>query len=150
MINLSISNVFKKQISKEWFTDAVNATLLHEKVDPSNNDLSILIRNDDFLRKLKKQYFGINEPTDVLSFPAGDVNPETNHNYLGDIIISYTQAEKNAETSNKTTRSELMLLVVHGVLHLLGYDHADPETQKVMWEKQDVILGVLEGNKLDA
>jgi len=145
MVNLSISNVFKKQVSKEWFTEAVNATLNHEKIDTSTSDLSILIRNDDFLRKLKKQYFGINEPTDVLSFPAGDLNPETNHYYLGDVIISYPQAENNAKNSNKTTQSELMLLVVHGVLHLLGYDHADEETQKEMWNKQDVILGTLEG-----
>jgi probable rRNA maturation factor len=145
MINLSISNLYKKQVSKEWLTNAAIATLNDEKIDPSINDLSILVRNDNFLRKLKKQYFGIDEPTDVLSFPAGDKNPETNHIYLGDIIISYPQAEKNAALANKSTKEEILLLVVHGVLHLLGYDHADSETQNEMWGKQDVILGKIEG-----
>jgi probable rRNA maturation factor len=149
MINLSISNIYKKMVHREWFIEAVNTTLIQEYLDPNTNDLSILIRNDDFLRKLKRQYFGINEPTDVLSFPAGDVNPETNHQYLGDIIISYTQAENNANISNKTVKSEIMLLVIHGVLHLLGYDHADEATQKIMWEKQDAILKMLKRQNQD-
>jgi probable rRNA maturation factor len=143
MINLSISTSYKKQVAKDWFTQSALIALTFEQIDPELNDLSILVRNDNFLRKLKKQYFGIDEPTDVLSFQAGDENPETNHIYLGDIIISYPQAEKNAASANKSTEQEIRLLVVHGILHLLGHDHADEATQKAMWEKQDAILGLM-------
>ena len=143
MINLSISRIYKKQVADDWFISPANAALEHENINPQSHDLSIIVRNDDFIKKYKLKYFGINEPTDVLSFPAGDPNPETGHIYLGDIIISYPQAEKNAVEANKMPREEIYLLVVHGVLHLLGYDHADQETQKIMWEKQEQILGSL-------
>ena len=149
MIHLSITTQYKKQVIKDWFSSAAIATLEHEKIDLAKNDISILVRNDAFLRKLKKQYFGIDEPTDVLSFPAGDENPETGNIYLGDIIISYPQAEINASNANKTTQSEIALLVIHGVLHLLGYDHADDHDQKIMWEKQETILKTLEGKEKD-
>ena len=126
MINLSISTSYKKLVNSEWFTQPAMAALLYEHIDPEVNDLSILVRNDSFLRKLNKQYFGIDEPTDVLSFPAGDINPETNHTYLGDIIISYPQTEKNASDANKTTQQEIMLLVVHVFHEILKQIHNHP------------------------
>jgi probable rRNA maturation factor len=143
MINLSVSPQYRKEINKLWFTAAATATLLHEGVDAENHDISILIRNDDFLRKLKNKYFGIDETTDVLSFPAGDEDPETSRIYLGDIIISLPQTKRQAESASKTLQQEISLLVVHGTLHLLGYDHADDESQKTMWEHQDAILNRL-------
>ena len=149
MIHISISTLYKKNVTKESLSDAAISTLEYEKIDPEINDISILVRNDPFIRKLKKQYFGIDEATDVLSFPAGDSDPESGHIYLGDIVISFPQAENNALAANKSTRSEISLLVVHGVLHLLGYDHADEESQKNMWAKQEMILNKLEGKKKD-
>jgi probable rRNA maturation factor len=143
MINLSVSPQYRKEIDKCWFTSAATATLLHEEINPENHDISILVRNDDFLRKLKNKYFGIDETTDVLSFPAGDEDPETSHIYLGDIIIALPQTKRQAETAAKTLQQEISLLVVHGTLHLLGYDHADNESQKTMWERQDAILSHL-------
>ena len=143
MINLSISTPFKKLVRKEWFIASVEQTFNSEEIDTILTDVSILVRDDAFIRKYKKEYFGIDEATDVLSFPAGETSPETNHYYLGDIILSYPQAENNAKQANKSTQQEIKLLVIHGILHLLGYDHADEKTQKVMWEKQESILRLL-------
>jgi probable rRNA maturation factor len=143
MINLSISPQYRKEIDKLWFTNAATAALLYEGVNVENHDIAILVRNDDFLKKLKNKYFGINETTDVLSFPAGDEDPETLHIYLGDIIISLPQVKRQAESAAKTIQQEISLLVIHGTLHLLGYDHADEESEKIMWERQDAILNHL-------
>ena len=140
MVNLSISNQYKKYIDKAWLNQVVNTTLTYEEVDYENSDLSILVRNDEFLRKLKNKYFGINETTDVLSFPAGDEDPESHRMYLGDIIVSLPQTQRQAEAAGKTLQQEFALLIVHGILHLLGFDHADESTQQEMWAHQDAIL----------
>jgi probable rRNA maturation factor len=144
MINLSISTQYKKFIPQGIIEESINASLSFEKVDYKKSEITILIRNDDFLRKYKKKYFGIDETTDVLSFPAGFPSPETGLEYLGDIIISYPQVEFNARSAGKSPNDELKLLLVHGVLHLLGYDHTDSASQKIMWDKQDQILLLLD------
>ncbi len=74
-------------------------------------------------------------PTDVLSFPSG--TRET----LGDIVISYETARANARTAHWRTRDELDLLVVHGLLHLLGYDDMNPRDRARMWRRQEKIVG---------
>ncbi len=87
---------------------------------------------------------GIEAPTDVLSFPDGDIDPDTGEPYLGDILISFPRAEVQAGTSNHSIEQELQLLVVHGVLHLLGYDHAEPESKERMWAAQEEIFARLD------
>lgn len=143
MVNISISTPFKKMITKDWLIKTVEIALHFEEKDPQNYDLTILIRNDDFIRKLKFKYFGIDESTDVLSFPAGDEDPETHRIYLGDVVISFPQTERQASAAGKTTKQEISLLVVHGILHLLGYDHIDDPSQDLMWKKQEMILNQL-------
>ncbi|MHC1784796.1 MAG: rRNA maturation RNase YbeY [Anaerolineaceae bacterium] len=106
-------------------------------------DLSIVIENDESVRELNEQYRGINAPTDVLSFEANQIDPETGIKYLGDIIISLDQAKRQAKKSNHPLIAELQLLAVHGTLHLLGYDHADEEEKRVMWALQKEILTFL-------
>ena len=59
---------------------------------------------------------------------------------MGEIVISYPQAKRQAREARKPLKAELALLVVHGVLHLLGYDHAEPQEEKIMWAKQDRVL----------
>lgn len=106
----------------------------------SGVDLTILVSDDAQLRQLNHQFLGIDEPTDVLSFPAGHIDPDTNTTYLGDIVLSYPRASEQAIAAGHPLEEELRLLAVHGVLHLLGYDHAEPEEQAVMWNAQDQIL----------
>jgi probable rRNA maturation factor len=103
-------------------------------------DLSIVIDTDEVLKELNLAYRGIDEPTDVLSFESGEIDPETGIPYLGDIIISLDQANRQAEKSNHTLMAELQLLTVHGVLHLLGHDHAELEEKRRMWAVQKEIM----------
>jgi probable rRNA maturation factor len=93
---------------------------------------------------LNRQYLGVDAPTDVLSFPVGEVDPESEALYLGDILISYPQALAQAEAAGHPVQAELQLLVVHGTLHLLGYDHAEEDEKTLMWKAQDEILARLE------
>jgi len=106
-------------------------------------DLSIVLTNDEELRRLNLQFLGIDAPTDVLSFPAGEHDPETANLYLGDVIISLPSAQSQAEQGGHTIEDELRLLTVHGVLHLLGFDHAEAGDRDHMWLLQDAILADL-------
>ena len=79
-------------------------------------------------------------PTDVLSFPASETDPDTGASYIGDILISIPRAQAQADAAGHPLEAEVQLLVVHGVLHLLGYDHADAEEKALMWKAQAEIL----------
>lgn len=105
-----------------------------------DTSLTILISDDEQLRLLNRQFLGIDEPTDVLSFPAGHIDPDTHTTYLGDVIISYPRAIEQAEVAGHPIEEELRLLVVHGMLHLLGFDHAEPQDKERMWQAQEEIL----------
>ncbi len=102
--------------------------------------LTIALEGDDVLHKLNREYRGIDETTDVLSFPAEEYDPDSQSWYIGDIIISLPQAERQALAAGHSAINELRLLVVHGVLHLLGYDHHDEEQKRIMWQAQAEIL----------
>lgn len=120
---------------------------------PPQSELTIVITDDAQLADLNRQFLGIDAPTDVLSFPAsafdpsqseaGDTNPETGAAYLGDVIISYSRAQAQAVSGRHPVQDELQLLVVHGVLHLLGYDHADGAGKEKMWSLQAEVLARL-------
>ena len=106
----------------------------------SDGDVTIVLSDDKQLHKLNREYLGFDAPTDVLSFPASESDPETGARYLGDIIISVERARSKAEAAAHPLQSELQLLVVHGVLHLLGYDHAEADEKTRMWAAQAKIL----------
>jgi probable rRNA maturation factor len=76
----------------------------------------------------------------VLSFPASETDPETARRYLGDILVSIPRAEEQARAAGHALETEVQLLVVHGTLHLLGYDHAEAEEKKHMWAMQAEVL----------
>ena len=118
---------------------AVLATLTHQKESVEMN-LSVVLTDNRKLRKLNRDYLGIDAPTDVLSFPASESDPETGARYIGDILISVPYAAKGARQAGHPLESELQLLVVHGVLHLLGHDHAKLKEKAKMWKAQREIL----------
>lgn len=123
---------------------AANMAMDHEKVS-DGAALTILLTDDEYLRDLNLQYRGEDHATDVLSFPGGDPIPgaEDLLEYLGDIAISVDTAEAQAEAKGHETAAELQLLAVHGVLHLLGYDHQDEDQKATMWAVQAAILARL-------
>lgn len=118
---------------------AANVALVHES-EPLESDLSIVLTDDARLQQLNRDYLGIDAPTDVLSFPASETDPETGSRYVGDILISMPRAQAQAESAGHALESEVQLLVVHGVLHLLGHDHAEAEEKARMWKAQAEIL----------
>jgi probable rRNA maturation factor len=117
--------------------EAAERTLTHQAVA---GDLTILLSDDGRVRELNRQYLGIDAATDVLSFPASEADPDTGATYLGDVIISVSQAGAQARASGHGLEAEVQLLVVHGVLHLLGHDHAQPEGKERMWAAQADVL----------
>ena len=106
-------------------------------------DLSIVLTDNRRLRQLNRDYLGIDAPTDVLSFPASESDPETGAAYLGDILISIPYARASSKKAGNSLEEEVQLLVVHGVLHLLGHDHARPREKSRMWKAQREILEAL-------
>jgi len=106
-------------------------------------DLTLALSDDAQLHDLNRQFLEIDAPTDVLSFPSGEIDPDTETLYLGDVIISYPRAQAQAAAGGHPVEDELQLLVVHGTLHLLGHDHAEEEQKAAMWALQTRALEAL-------
>ena len=120
-------------------TQAASAALEHES-QPLESELSIVLTDDARLHELNRDYLGVDAPTDVLSFPASERDPETGAPYIGDILISVPRARSQAEAAGHAPEAEVQLLIVHGVLHLLGHDHAEADEKARMWKAQAEIL----------
>ena len=118
---------------------AAKAALKHQTGSARAN-LTLVLTDNRRLRRLNRDYLGIDAPTDVLSFPASEPDPETGSRYLGDILISIPYARKGARQAGNSLEAEVQLLVVHGVLHLLGHDHAKPKEKAKMWKAQREVL----------
>ena len=150
MISIQIAEVLSaKKIPPEVIDQcerAAQTTLARAYTSPVAG-VTIVITDDDQLHQLNRNFLGIDAPTDVLSFPAEEIDPDSGEEYLGDILISYPRAVAQADSSNHAVQDELQLLVVHGVLHLLGYDHIE-EKKEVMWAIQSEILASL-GNSIN-
>lgn len=139
MIHIEIAEGYRSSIDIQFIEKAAKGALAQQTAQV-DADLSVVITSDEQLRELNRQYRDIDAPTDVLSFPGDFTDPENNIPYMGDILISYPQAERQAAAGQHSILAELQLLVVHGVLHLLGHDHANPEEQALMWAAQKEIL----------
>ena len=129
----------KYPFPEELLEHAARAALEHEAAS-QDAELSIVLTDNAHLQELNLNYLGIDAPTDVLSFPASETDPQTGAPYLGDILISIPRARSQAEAAGHPLESEVQLLVVHGTLHLLGHDHAGPEEKARMWKAQAEIL----------
>jgi len=106
-------------------------------------ELTLVLTDDNQVHELNRQFREVDAPTDVLSFPLNEVDPDSGNLYLGDIVISIPRAQAQAQTEGHSLEDELRLLIVHGILHLLGYDHADEQGQAAMWAVQADILNQL-------
>ena len=138
MVNLELNFPFPNNLLER----AALAALEHES-ESLDHDLSIVLTDDVRLQELNRDYLGIDAPTDVLSFPASETDPETGARYIGDILISIPRARTQAEAASHPLESEVQLLVVHGVLHLLGHDHVTQDEKARMWKAQAEILDTL-------
>ncbi|MBE0686471.1 MAG: rRNA maturation RNase YbeY, partial [Anaerolineaceae bacterium] len=96
--------------------------------------------NEEEMKVLYKEYFGYAQSTDVLSFEAGVIDPESGREILGDIIICYPFVAQQSQTLGNELFDEIKLMVIHGMLHLLGYDHMTEDQKSEMWQSQNEIL----------
>jgi probable rRNA maturation factor len=108
-------------------------------------ELCIKVVDEPTIAELNEHWMEKTGPTDVLAFPMdelrpGLVNEEPEEGVLGDLVLCPTVAERQAKEAGHPTTDEVELLTVHGILHLLGYDHAEPEEHKEMFGLQDRLL----------
>jgi len=118
---------------------AAQETLL-KAGEQTTASLSIVVTGDAQIQEMNRQYLGIDAPTDVLSFSSNEIDPDTGESYLGDILISYQRALEQSQAGGHPVVDELQLLTVHGLLHLLGYDHDLPAEKERMWAVQAEVL----------
>ena len=117
----------------------------------SHNEVSVVFANDQYIRELNRQYRGKDQSTDVLSFALNEGEEpeiimdsgETAVNLLGDIVISLETASRQAEEYNHGLEREIAYLTVHGMLHLLGYDHENELDKEEMRAEEEYVLGLL-------
>ncbi|MDX1995332.1 MAG: rRNA maturation RNase YbeY [bacterium] len=105
--------------------------------------LTVVIEDDEAVAVLNQRYRGVDSATDVLSFPADEPPVPLDEDelpYLGDLVIAYPYALNQAQREGHGMDDSLVLLVVHGTLHLLGFDHDTPENRAVMWAAQEAAL----------
>lgn len=124
----------------EYLYDVLEYTLEHEKVN--NAIFSIIFVEDEEIHNINREYRGVDRVTDVISFAFEDDGKILYNEIrmLGDIYICIPQMKRQAESYEHSEKRELSFLAVHGLLHLLGYDHMEPEDEKEMFELQELIL----------
>jgi len=150
-INILIDKEFKKHIKSGWLKNIVMQIQKAEKVS-LKSEMGLVITGDEKIHELNLKYLEEDRPTDVLSFPMDDqlnsasvfVNVPDGKLHLGDIMISYPTAVKQAEEHNHPVSREIIILLIHGILHLLGYDHDIPERKKAMRNRESAILKIIE------
>lgn len=125
---------------------AVEATLKHEGAE--ERFLSIVLTNDEVIHEYNRNFRSVDRPTDVLSFPSdeGDGLLTPPDGFLGDIMISVPRAKEQGTALGHSTEREILFLTVHGVLHLLGYDHMRQEDEMEMFQVQREIVNSIENS----
>jgi len=138
---ITIDAAFQPKVAADAIERLSRVVLAAEGVPAA--ELGVLITDDARVRELNREYAGEDEPTDVLSFslregedfasPDGVVR-------LGEVIISYPTAERQASDAGRPAEDEVAHLLVHGILHLLGYDHAEAQEERRMRAREEELL----------
>ena len=138
MIELVSEAVALTEAERTGITAAAEAALAYER---KKGDLCVMVDTPEHIRTLNRDFRHVDRVTDVLTFPAWEgEDPLGGDGYLGDIMICYDRAKEQAEEYGHSLSRELAFLTVHGVLHLLGYDHMTGPEERVMRERQTAIL----------
>lgn len=140
MNNIEIFNETDYKIGEiEFVNIVIEKTLQIENV--SDVEFNVIFVDNTYIKSLNKDYRGIDSITDVISFALEDGEDITlPHRILGDIYISYDKAKEQAIDYGHSLKREICFLTVHGLLHLLGYDHIKKEDEDIMFSRQELIL----------
>jgi len=150
-LSIRIEKPFVSLVSKQWLRRAVKLTLVYTGIS-SPVELGLVIAGDETVHELNRSYRSVDRTTDVISFALSErgekaelfIAPPDDVIHLGEVIISYPQAKRQAEEQSHPLEKELALLVAHGVLHLLGYDHELPEQAQKMRALESQVLDAIE------
>jgi probable rRNA maturation factor len=150
-INVLIDSEFKQKITAIWLKKVARQVLIAENAKPTV-ELDLVITGQEKIRELNRLYLEEDAPTDVLSFPMLEsdlsgvefVAPSDSILRLGEVIISYPQAKKQAKEHDHSVKKEIAILIIHGVLHLLGYDHDVTRRKQVMRKREAEIVEIIE------
>ena len=148
-INISINRKLKISLNKSWIRSIVLKVLkAGDIVAPV--EMGLVVTDNEMVQELNRTYRDVDEPTDVLAFrmplhkgqetELPFVSPPDGVHHLGEVVISYTQAIRQAQERGHSIERELALLIIHGVLHILGYDHEEPEEEQLMRAKEKKIM----------
>ena len=146
-IEISVEEKFRGRVDQGWVERIVQTVLKAEGV-AHPYEVSMVFTDSETVQQLNRDYRGMDEPTDVLAFymlPQGEGDdsfalPPDEVTRLGEVIISYPQAIEQAREQGHSPERELALLIIHGTLHLLGYDHEEPEEEDEMRKKEKELL----------
>lgn len=157
-INVLIDEGYEGYLEVSWLQSIAEQALVTQDAD-SRVELGLVITNQERVQQLNRSYLGKDEPTDVLAFSmlpeplaTGEsevsspfVQPPDGVLHLGEVIISYPQAVIQAKEHQHSVKREIATLIIHGVLHLLGYEHDSPELERQMKTGEKEILSGIEG-----
>ena len=153
-INVLFDEAYQEYLEVDWLKGVVEKVLVAEGIE-SGVELGLVIAGTERMRQLNLSYLGEDAPTDVLAFallpePTGGelthfVAPPDGFKHLGEVIIGYPQAVIQAEEHHHSVKREIAILIIHGVLHLLVYDHDKPEPEQKMRAREAEILSYVEG-----
>ncbi len=146
-IEISVEEEFGGLVEEDWAKKIAQQVLTAEGVTPPY-EVSLVFTDSETVQSLNRDYRGVDEPTDVLAFymlPQKEADssfavPPDGVTRLGEVIISYPQAVEQAREQGHSIERELALLIIHGILHLLGYDHEQPEEEKRMRGREEDLL----------
>jgi len=147
-IDVSVEEKFRGRVNEDWVKMIAEQVLEAESITPPY-EISLVFTDSETVQRLNRDYRGVDEPTDVLAFymlPNKTTDglpfalPPDGVTRLGEVIISYPQAVEQAKEQGHSVDEELALLVIHGILHLMGYDHEQPEEERRMREREEELL----------
>jgi len=147
-IQVQVGRPFRPALRAPWLRRIARQVLLAEGVGPT--ELGVVIADDATVRELNRRFLGIDEPTDVLSFGLGAQGgrlfalPPGEAASLGEVIISCPTAVRQAEEQGHSVQAEVAHLLVHGILHLLGYDHQGAEDERLMRRREEALLAAVQ------
>ncbi|HEX74032.1 MAG TPA: rRNA maturation RNase YbeY [Dehalococcoidia bacterium] len=151
-LNVFIEEDLEPCLEESWLQSVAEKVLVAQGVG-ADVELGLVITSQERVQQLNQSYLGRDEPTDVLAFSAVEeigvdfppfVQPPDGVLHFGEVIISYPQAIIQAREHRHPIKREIAILIIHGVLHLLGYEHNKPELEHQMRAKETEILSYIE------
>jgi probable rRNA maturation factor len=146
MVTINVNTRLFPFADEDYLYRAANIAL--QSLELNSVSVTISLEGNNRIRELNRQFRGLDEPTDVLSFESGEIDPETGDLYMGDVVISLPKVREQARQAGHAVRDELALMVVHGILHLNGYGHDNQEAEKEMFSLQNEILSRVKNHTL--